>query len=67
MKIKLLQHPKENIYQTICLIIGIMVWASILYVAKAFIIILLIIVGFIFWLTEKYFLAVLFGNSVMVT
>jgi len=67
MKVKLSRHPREHIYRTICMVIGALIWASIIYFAKYYLLIPLVIIGIILWLTEKFFQAILFGNSVLVT
>jgi len=67
MNIAVQRHPKELLYRTICLVIGGIVWAAVIIPTKGFILLPLIAVGILLWITEKFFQAKLFGNSVLIT
>ena len=67
MNISTLRHPKEKLYRTACMIIGGLVWLILLLGTAFSILLFLIPMGIALWLSEKFFQASIYGNSVMVS
>ena len=67
MKVKVQRHPKEHIYRTICLVIGGLVWFALVSFTKGLVLLPILLIGILLWISEKFFQAMLFGNSVFIT
>lgn len=67
MNINTLRHPKEKLYRTICMVVGGLVWAGLLLGTAFSILGFLIPIAIVLWLSEKFFQASIYGNSVMVS
>ncbi len=67
MNIKTLRHPKEKLYRTVCMVVGGLVWVGLLLGTKLSILLFLIPMAIVLWLSEKFFQASIYGNSVMVS
>ena len=67
MNINVLRHPKEKLYRIVCMIVGGLLWTGLLLGTAFAILLLLIPIGIILWISEKFFQASIYGNSVMVS
>jgi len=67
MNINTLRHPKEKLYRTTCMIVGGLAWLILLLSTAFLILIFLIPIGIVLWVSEKFFQASIYGNSVMVS
>ncbi len=61
-----LRHPKEKLYRLICMVIGGLIWASLLLGTMFSILVVLLPLALTLWLAGRFFRATLFGNSVLV-
>lgn len=67
MNINILRHPKENLYRTICMVVGGLAWIGLLVVTIFSILLFLVPIVIAVWIVEKFFQAFVYGNSVMVS
>jgi Zn-dependent protease with chaperone function len=67
LNIRSLKHEKESLYLTISAIVGVLLWIIIIIVSIGTIFIYGIIMAFGLWITQQYFKAVIYGNSVKVS
>ena len=63
MNLSNLRHPKEQVYRTLCLIIGALIWIPLFIGALLFI----PIVALFAWIASLFFKASLYGNAVQVS
>lgn len=63
----MLRHPKEKLYRTICMVVGGLAWAGLLLGTAFSILLFLIPIAIVLWISEKFFQASIYGNSVMVS
>ncbi|MFC3153029.1 M48 family metallopeptidase [Litoribrevibacter euphylliae] len=66
MNISELRHPKENLYRTLCMVIGGICWVALLLGTLFSILIFLIPIAISLWISEKFFQASIYGNAVHV-
>lgn len=66
MNISALRHPKEKLYRLVCMIVGGLIWASLILGSVGSILVILIPMALVLWIAERFFRATVFGNSVMV-
>lgn len=67
MNINMLRHPKEKLYRTICMVVGGLVWVGLLLGTAFSVLLFLIPIAIVLWISEKFFQASIYGNSVMVS
>lgn len=67
MNINALRHPKEKLYRTICMVVGGLVWIGLLLGTGFLILLFLIPIAIVLWISERFFQASIYGNSVMVS
>ena len=67
MNINMLRHPKEKLYRTICMVVGGLAWIGLLLGTAFSILLFLIPIAIVLWISEKFFQASIYGNSVMVS
>lgn len=61
------RHEKEKFYFAICAVIGVILWALIVFGTVGMIIIFGLVMAIFLWITQQLFKAVIFGNSVRVS
>ena len=61
-----LRHPKEQLYRTLCIITGAMVWAALLLGTLGSILLFILPIVLVFWLVGKLFQTSMHGNAVHV-
>ena len=66
LNISELRHPKENLYRTICMLTGGMIWLMLLLGSLFSIMIFLIPLAVFLFFMEKFFQARIYGNAVHV-
>ncbi len=67
MNINTLRHPKENFYRILCMVVGGLIWTTLLIGTVFSIVLFLIPMAIVLWVTERFFRASIYGNSVMVS
>ncbi|KEA64696.1 hypothetical protein ADIMK_1149 [Marinobacterium lacunae] len=67
MSVNELRHPKEKLYRTLCLAIGGLIWIAALLGTVFGILLFLLPIALVLWISERFFRATIFGNSVQVT
>ena len=67
MNISELRHPKESMYRNICMVIGGLVWVVILFVTVFSALLFLLLIALFLWISENFFRALIYGNSVQVS
>jgi Zn-dependent protease with chaperone function len=60
------RHPKEFIYRLICIMIGGLIWAGLLFSTTFLPLLFLLPVALFSWVSQKFFQASIYGNSVHV-
>lgn len=66
MNINEFRHPKESMYRSICMVMGGLIWVALL-VGTAFAALLFLLpIALISWISQKFFQALIYGNSVHV-
>ena len=66
MNINEFRHPKESIYRSICMIIGGLIWAALLFSTSFLALLFLLPIALFSWVSQKFFQASIYGNSVHV-
>lgn len=66
MNINEFRHPKESIYRSICMIIGGLIWAALLFSTTFLALLFLLPIALFSWVSQKFFQASIYGNSVHV-
>lgn len=66
MNIREFRHPKESMYRNICIAIGGLAWVAILVCSMFSALLLLLPIALLIWVSEKFFQASIYGNSVHV-
>ncbi len=66
MNISQLRHPKEKLYRILCLIVGSLIWLSLLPILVISSIPLLVLFVFCLWVVNKFFQASMYGSAVHV-
>ena len=66
MNIKKLRHPKESIYRSICMILGMLIWVALLWGTQFLAALFLLPIALFLWISQKFFQASIYGNSVHV-
>lgn len=66
MNINELRHSKESIYRFICMLIGGLVWAVLLFSTVFLALLFLLPMALFVWISKKFFQASIYGNSVQV-
>jgi len=67
MNISEFRHPKESMYRNICMVIGGLAWVAILFVTVFSALLFLLPIALFLWISEKFFQASIYGNSVQVS
>ncbi len=62
MDINQLRHPKETLYRTVCLVVGLLIWIPLI----TFFIFVLPFLALFLWLTRMFFEASVYGNAIHV-
>lgn len=67
MSVNELRHPKEKFYRMLCMVIGGIIWLGALLGTLFGILFVLLPLALVLWISERFFRAALYGNSVQVT
>lgn len=66
MNINEFRHPKEFLYLAICMVIGALVWATLIVCSAGTALLFLLPIALLLWISEKFFQVSIYGNSVRV-
>jgi Zn-dependent protease with chaperone function len=66
MNISEIRHPKESVYLGICMVVGGLCWAVLLFGTLFIALLFLLPIGLFLWISEKLFQVSIYGNSVHV-
>jgi len=66
MNISDLRHPKESMYRNICIFVGGLCWLALLISTLFSALLFLLPIALFLWISEKFFQASIYGNSIHV-
>lgn len=67
MNINEFRHSKESVYRSICMVIGGLGWAVLLFSTLFLALLFLLPIALFLWISQKFFQASIYGNSVHVS